>query len=93
VGRATNVASTGISPIEFHARAWVRRHDQGGELSGQSTVYVRVGRAFDGANISDLANGAGCIVGLAGRVCRKGAGVGRSINNDLFNVAMGSDRW
>lgn len=65
MGRATNVAPTGISPIEFHAGSWVRRNNQGGELSGQSTVYVRVARAFDRANIGDLANGTGCIIGRA----------------------------
>src|ERR1700761_1589497 len=67
VGRETNVSSTRISPVEFHAGAWIRGSDSGGEFGGQPTVYVRVRRALDGANIGDLANGTGRI-SRAGRV-------------------------
>ena len=59
VGHATNLSPTRISPIEFHAGAWVRGHDLGGELGREPTIYIRVIRAFDGANIGDLANGTG----------------------------------
>ena len=82
-GRGTNVAPTGISPIECKYGAWVRGNDQGGELSGQSTVYVRVGRAFDGANIADLSNGTWCVITRACGVCREGTDIGRSINDNL----------
>ena len=82
VGRLTNVSSTRVSPIEFHARAWVRGNDHGGKLGGQPTGHVWVGRAFDGANIRDLANGTGRI-GRAGGVRGERAGVGRSIDDDL----------
>lgn len=48
---------TRISPVKLQDGAWVRRRDHGGELSGQSTVQVRVARAFDGTDVGDLANG------------------------------------
>ena len=82
VGRETNVSSTRISPVKFHAGAWIRGSDRGGELGGQPTVYVWISRALDGANIGDLANGTGRI-GRAGSIRRERAIVGRSINDDL----------